>query len=320
MLDPKDICVLVSYDEFYSDMAKITVLNNIKIYCDLHGYTLWIDEQKNVSHNRGASWQKIKTSIDILKNNTFKWLFFIDTDCLVMNSTIKLESLIDNNYSFIVPSHHMEPVDTPIKNPIGTNCVIASQFFVKNNKIGIEILEDIWEAKEWPVGLDINTFDYEGRQTRITIDKPKFKEHVKVVEEKTLNCFWYMNSPFMVIKNKLINNHCWEPGDFIVHVTGYKKDERIKLLNDLNYFSGGLLSNWECNNNVITFSPLIDLGKTKIIIYDENNNPLINYNFNDLNYIINYKLYIDSSLNHQKLIIKGFDGDGKLISIKMLHT
>ena len=46
-------------------MAKITVLNNIKIYCDLHGYTLWIDEQKNVSHNRGASWQKIKTSIDI---------------------------------------------------------------------------------------------------------------------------------------------------------------------------------------------------------------------------------------------------------------
>jgi hypothetical protein len=319
MILPSEICVLITYDEYYTEIFN-AVHPNISNYCKLHGYSLITHKQENITNGRSSQWQKIKISENILKENNYKWLFFMDVDCLIMNPTIKLETIIDDDYSFIVPAHNMIPVDTPIKNPIGTDCVITSQFFVKNNKIGIEILEDIWEAKEWPVGLDINTFDYEQRQVKITIDKPIFKEHVKVVEEKTLNCFWYMNSPFMVIKNKLINNHCWEPGDFIVHVTGYKKDERIKLLNDLNYFSGGLLSNWECNNNVITFSPLIDLGKTKIIIYDENNNPLINYNFNDLNYKINYILYIDTSLNNQKLIIKGFDGDGKLISIKMLHT
>ena len=45
-----------------------------------------------------------------------------------MNSTIKLESIIDDNYSFIVPAHNIEPIDTPIKNAQGTNCVITIIF------------------------------------------------------------------------------------------------------------------------------------------------------------------------------------------------
>jgi hypothetical protein len=236
-MDPKDICVLVSYNEFYADMASLTVEHNIKKYCKMHGYTLWEDKQETTNeYQRSSQWQKIKVSIDVLKNNNFKWLFFIDLDCLIMNSDIKLESIIDDNYAFIVPAHNMKPIDTPV---VGHNVenIITSQYLVKNNEDGLAILEDIWEAKGHPENIDINSFDYEGRQARITISKPEFKDKIKIIEERILNRFWYVNNPFMTFHFKGVNDLVWQPGDFIVHVTGYKKEDRIKLLSDLNYFS-----------------------------------------------------------------------------------
>lgn len=236
MIHSKDICVLVSYNENYAEMAQITVFDNIKAYCKKHDYTLWIDTQQKVDNTRSSHWQKIKTAINILPN--FKWLFFIDIDCLIMNSDIKLESLIDNNYSFIVPSHTMAAEDNPITNIEGVHNIITSQFLVKNDEYGLAILQAIWDAEGWPEGMDISTFDYEGRQTRIVINSLKFKNQIKIIEEKLLNRFWYMNNPFMVMHLKGINDNVWQPEDFIVHVTGYSKEERIRLLSDLNYFSG----------------------------------------------------------------------------------
>jgi hypothetical protein len=94
-----------------------------------------------------------------------------------------------------------------------------------------------WEANGFPEGIDINTFDHEGRQTRITVSKPEFKDKVKIIEERLLNTFWYMNNPFLVFHFKGVNDLVWKPGDFIVHVTGYKVEDRVKILSDLNYFS-----------------------------------------------------------------------------------
>lgn len=238
MIDPKNICVLVSYDDNYASMAEITVFDNIQAYCNKHGYSLYIDTQKNVDNNRSASWQKIKTSINVLKNHNFKWLFFIDADCLIMNSDIKLESIIDDNYSFIVPQHNVKAEDNPITNIPGIQNIISSQFLVKNDKDGLSILEAIWGVEGWPEGMSLDTFDYEGRQVRIVINSLQFKDKIKIIEEKILNRFWYINNPFMVMHFKGANDNAWQPGDFIVHVTGYPKEGRIKLLSDLNYFSG----------------------------------------------------------------------------------
>lgn len=319
-IDPKDICVMVSYNEGYSKMAEITVFNNMREYCEIHGYTLHVDKQDSVDNNRSSQWQKILVSLNLLKSNKFKWIFFIDTDCLFMNTTVKLESLIDENYSFIVPSHYMKAIDTPVINSQGTDCVITSQFFVKNDEFGISILEDIWEAKGWPGHIGINEFDHEGRQARITIGKPEFKDKVKVIEERKLNCFWYTNNPFAVVLNPQINEKCWKPGDFIVHVTGYPTNERIKLLSDLNYFRGGLLSNWKFDGDTkLKFSSLIKLDYIKISIFDTNNNNIINYTMSSLDTESGYILYVDSNLKDKDLIIKGYDINNNLISLKYMN-
>jgi hypothetical protein len=44
-MKPSEICILISYDEKYEDIAKISVEKNIKNYCEIHGYSLWIDRQ-----------------------------------------------------------------------------------------------------------------------------------------------------------------------------------------------------------------------------------------------------------------------------------
>jgi len=281
----KKIAVLVVYDDNYEEMKNITVDNNIQQYCELHNYTLIKHKVENP--DRHASWYKISKSIEILKSNEFDWVFFIDLDCLIMNPTIKLETIIDEKYSFIVPSHNVPAIDTPTITPFDTDNTITSQFLVKNDEMGIKILEDIWEANGWPENMDINTFDYEGRQARITIIKPEFSNHIKIIDEKILNRFWYMNSPFIVFHNLGVNNLSWNPGDFIVHVTGYKKEDRIKLLSDLKFIYHNLESENKYKLSLKVLSELKRYNQYKEI------NTIENLNLKNFSYKQNLKVLSD---------------------------
>ena len=103
ILDPKEICVLVLYDDYYAELAEITINKNIKQYCDLHGYTLISHKIENIDNGRSPQWQKIQVSIDVLKTNQFKWLFFLDTDCLIMNSTSSIDLPIKSGIIMVRP-------------------------------------------------------------------------------------------------------------------------------------------------------------------------------------------------------------------------
>lgn len=315
-LKPKDICVLSLYDDNYSEMAEVTVFDNLKKYCDLHGYTFWPHKIERIENDRVAQWQKIIVSLDILTNNNFKWLFFIDTDCLILNQQIKLESFIDDNASFVVPALNFE-MDTPVRNSQGTDAVITSQYLVKGDQTGIAILKDIWEAKEWPTCYDINYHDYEGRQARITLGKPQFVDRVKILPWRDLNCFWYINDPDYFVAYRNINDYCWRPGDFIVHVTGYEKEKRINLLKSLNRFTGGMLVFWsfEAETGKANFTSLEDYEEITVILYDLTGNAMINYKLHKIVYKRIYSLYMDPELLKSEFIIKAFDQTGKQICL-----
>jgi hypothetical protein len=221
-----NICVLVSYDKTYEPIAKYSVYDNINKYCELHGYSLHIDYQDKFNNGRPPQWRKIEAAIEILPK--YDWIFFLDADCLIMNSDIKLESFLDNNHSFLVPSHFLKAVDTPITTIEGVQNIISSQFLVKNDEEGMKILQAIWEGTN-------NEFDYEGRRIREIINENKY--NIGIVEERRLNTFWFANNPFMLWSYPGFNNNVWQYGDFIVHVTGYKTHEKVQLLSDLNFFS-----------------------------------------------------------------------------------
>lgn len=314
-VDTKKIAVLVVYDDNYESMKEITVDNNISNYCDLHGYTL-ITRKIN-STEREPQWYKISESIDVLKSNDFDWVFFIDLDCLIMNPTIKLETLIDEKFSFLVPSHAIPAIDNPITTPFNTDNIITSQFLVKTDEFGIKILEDIWNATE--LSQDLNTFDYEGRQTRITISKPEFKPYVKIIEEKLLNRFWFVNSPFIVYNNIGVNDLVWQPGDFIAHVTSYKKEDRNKLLDELNYFSGGEIINVNSIDEKIYFSTFSHLPYVKLKLKDLDGNLLSEYELKDLK--PKHKFYIILPKNNlgNSIRLEGYNKINNLISLHKLE-
>jgi mannan polymerase II complex MNN10 subunit len=309
----KRIAVLIVYDDNYESMKNLTVDHNIKNYCELHGYTLI--EHKTELTERTPHWSKISESIKILKSNNFDWVFFIDLDCLIMNTTIKLETIIDDNYSFIVPSHGIPSIDNPIVTPFNTDNIISSQFLVKNDEFGVKILEDIWGDEESLQNPIINTFDYEGRQTRLTILKDEFKPHIKIIEEKILNRFWYMNSPFMVFYNVGINDLVWQPGDFIVHVTGYKQEERIRILSDLNFFSGGEIINLTFKDEKIYFSSFSHLPYILIKIKDLNDNIINEFEFTELNPKYKYFISPPQQIIDTTIRIEGYDKNNNLISL-----
>lgn len=317
MSDKKKIGVLVMYDDLYEEMSRLTVDGNIKSYCEMNGYTLIKHKIENVDNGRAPQWQKIIESINILQSSDLDWLFFIDLDCLIMNQTIKLESLIDEKYSFIIPSHGIDAVDFPMEiNEFGDNNVITCAYFVKNDEIGIEILKSIWECRGFPEGIEINDFDHEGRQCRITLAMPEFKPYVKIVEERLLNRFWYMNQPFLTFYNLGVNNLVWKPGDFIVHVSGYPLKDRIQLLSDLNYFSGGAIAKFRYENSTLTFSPLEKLKFAKIVIKDvEGNNILNQTSFDFLNHKLNY--YIGVPENPERILFEAYDEYDNLISKRL---
>jgi hypothetical protein len=243
-MNSKDICVLVSYDQNYAKLAKYSVDTNIKLYCEKYGYNLIIDEYDSLlpidkPHTWQLSYRKIKIASNTLKdNNNFKWLFYIDVDSLIMNSDIRLESFIDDNYSFMALGHRMPALDNPIDVGIkGVDSIIMSHFFVKNNEDGLEILDAIWENEGWPENLPITEWDLEGRQVRLLINNPKYSSKIKVIDEDTISKLWYVNNPFVVLNLPGINDLAWKPGDFIAHVVGYKVEDRVQIISDLNYFS-----------------------------------------------------------------------------------
>jgi hypothetical protein len=243
-MNPKDICVLVSYNENYAKIADCSVFHNILLYCNKYGYNLLVDRHESPfsidkPHQWQVSYRKIKIALETLENNNnFKWLFYMDVDSLIMNSDIRLESFIDENYSFITLGHRMPAPDNPIDVGIeGINSVIMSHFFVKNNKDGFSVLNAIWENKGWPENLPITEWDLEGRQVRLLINNPEYKDKIKVIDENIISKIWYINNPFIVFNLKGVNNNTWKPGDFIVHAVGYKVEDRVQIVSDLNYFS-----------------------------------------------------------------------------------
>lgn len=226
--------ILVSYDDNYKEIAKYSIEENISKYCELHGYTLNIDYQPSFNNEKPAQWRKIQAALEILENDEkIDWLFFIDADCLIMNSDIKLESFINTGASFIVPSHTAK-CDNEIENVDGIRNIITSQFLVKNDDYGKSILRDIWNAE----GNDkIDKFDYEGRQVRILINSGKYRNKIKIIEGKLLNRFWHINNPFMIYHSPEFRENLYQTGDFIVHVTGYENSEKPAIISNLSHFS-----------------------------------------------------------------------------------
>ena len=308
------ICVTTIYTDDMKDIANITAFDNFRKYCIINNYDLEIVNMSGRDIDRPVAWYKILEVKRILLTNKYDWVFFIDLDCLFMNNLIKLESFVDDSNFIIMPSNP-DVQDHHMKNSYGDYGVASCQFLIKNCDKSIEFLDDIWLANDLPKDL-IDKHDWEQRQFRYSVVKDNFKEGVKIIEPKLLNTYWYTNNIFFLMKYKNYNDNIWKIGDFIVHVPGLHRTERVRVISDLSYYSGGLISNFNRDKGVIKFSTLENLDNITINILDTNRNIISKYIFTQMLIDLSYWISLDEK--HTNVIFESYNRDGLLISTNLI--
>lgn len=312
-IDPKRICVTTIYNDNYQNMANITAFDNFEKYCKIHGYSLEVIKVEDDKIERTPHWEKVKSVKSLLQSGKYDWVFFIDLDCLFMNTTIKLESFISDEHFMVITGHNDIP-DTPILNQHGTKSIMTAQFLIKNCEESIKFLDDVWAAKE--TQDKIKVFDYEMRQFRYSADKSEFKQGIKIIDGKNLNRFWYSNSIFMIHHFPKTNDDVWQYGDFIVHVPAGAAEQRLAHLSDLNYFSGGAMIGHRIEEDVVLFEPLSDIQNFKMVIIDAEGSKT-NYHFDELKVRTVGKLWMNADIK-KPIRVEGYNKEQELISIQVL--
>lgn len=300
------IAVVSMFDDNYSRMAETTIFANFSKYCEIHSYDLIAHKiDPEFLEGRHAQWGKIKLIKKILTEQHYDWAFFVDCDCLIMNLSISLDQFIDDRFLMIVPEGGGAP-DFPVSTNYRKNNLMSSQMLIKNTTESIQLLEEIWNAPDWPEGMSINEFDHEMRQLRISSKKVEWRGKIKWIEEKKLNRFWPSKNPYVIDAFPHMNKNLWSPGDFIVHVTSYQKNERIEILNLLQDFVGGKIGGWRLDGNKIWFKPLKDLSYFSLVV-NIGDNQTSSWEFTDFNTRTHYWVQIGDNPNSERIIVRAFD-------------
>jgi hypothetical protein len=166
-------------------------IENKKLYCEMHGYDL-ICAEKYLDPSRPIPWSKILLIQKILKNSSYKWIFWTDADSLIMNLGVKLEEFLDPNYNLIIG-----------KDFHGIN---TGQFFLKNCPWSLQLLFDIYAHIEC-----IHHSWWEQQALLLEIqDHPELLNMIKIVPQRLFNSY----------STEAANSHLrstYHKGDFILH-------------------------------------------------------------------------------------------------------
>ena len=187
----------------FSEIAKITT-QSTKEYCELHGYD-FIFLDKNPDESRHISWGRSKLIRDNL--DYYDWIWAIDSDLMIMNHTIKLENIIDNNYDVIVAANENK-IDR-----INTGSILW-----KNSAFSRRLIDDMYKDEEFP-----NKGFWEQSSLIKQIKSSGYLlQNIKIVSPRLINSYYH----FFFTKE----NNNYKHGDFVVHLAGAGNTYRFNEL------------------------------------------------------------------------------------------
>lgn len=199
----------------YQSLADITLEQNKRKYCELHGYPLvtmtdgWLYERKAIGFD------KITLIRDALKKYPdTDWIFFSESDAMITNFKIKLEQFTDERFHFILPA-----------DINGTNC---GNFMLRNSEIGLAFLNSI----ECAGSIYKNHPMYENQYIQDCVTGTFWRSVIKVVPQRLFNSYDYTTMPkyaHVEHKDAIGVNGQWQSGDFMIHFPDKKLEERVNL-------------------------------------------------------------------------------------------
>lgn len=204
------------------EMADITVHNKTE-YCTRHGYCYYQDVFTGGCH-WFPGYDRIPALLMLLKTNSFDWIFWLGCDALITNMSIRLETIIDNNYGMIAATD-------------GTELQMDS-FLIQRARKGLELMERVWETRHETHGHYLEQSNLIKQSAT-----PEFLGTVKLVPQKTMNSMRYglypdyqWNERFVKGIDCLGNSGEWSKGDFIFHVPGRPFQTKLAALREVEPF------------------------------------------------------------------------------------
>lgn len=213
----------------YTDLAEIT-LPTYKEYSQIHGYDFYV-KTKGFNKLKSMGWPKIDVIIERIP--FYDWIFYVETDSLLMNQTIRLENLIDNNYDMILTETTRQDKIQVNTGPMLVKCSEWSKDFLN----GLLYKDKYWNDnmhEQGAINEEIN-------------QKKWIRNHISIRDLRFFNSFaheWHKENNFQI-------------GDFICHGAGSSNDYRVKLF---TYLKNHIIK----MPAPIKFKPFLNIGDEPI--------------------------------------------------------
>lgn len=187
-----------------SEMLRIHN-KNMKEYCDLHGYTyIFINSYEN-ELKLPVYWKKLQFVKEILENYSFDYVFWFDSDTLIIDKDIRLESILDD-YSSIYMGHNYD--DKLI--------LCSGVFAIKNNIIGLKFIKECIDTyiNKDECNDSLGNYTLKGNWAGQCYEQGIMNELIKT---RYFNYFKLFQN-YIVFNYNIPNTNC-----FILHLYGEKK-------------------------------------------------------------------------------------------------
>lgn len=198
------IGVCTHYTADWLKLADITI-DVLDKYCQKHNYDLNVNEFLQEGKYNGIN--KILQAIDHLETNDV--VMVMDIDTMVMNHTIKIEDLIDNEHDLFITTDY--------------NGINAGVFIIRNTDWGYAFLNYVLDAI---------------REPNIHCEQDAIKKYVgqyrsagiKYLPQYKMNSYLYELYPNIPLQSHEQGN--FNLFDFILHLPGIALQKRIEIFNE----------------------------------------------------------------------------------------
>ena len=200
-------------------------------YAAKHGYVL-VDGSHLLDRSRPPAWSKIRAVQNLLDNNRkCDWVFWMDADTVIMNSSIALESLL--------PSSSDSAIDliATYDRRFGVN---SGSWLLRNSTWSRQFLEDWWNMKAWvrPAGLSLSGDNAAfGHLVQERLENPSDAEHIAVPARCNFNAFGVFVNSAQQLRGDVqqqewyLSENFYHAGDFVAHASGIdQKEAGVALL------------------------------------------------------------------------------------------
>lgn len=206
-----NICIYMWYDENIKEYADLTKEINKK-YCENNNYDFIFDNKRRLK-DRHPSWERMPGLINILENNNYDYVVWIDADAFFRydhpNQNLLSDIINKNKDKNVIFSY-----DIPINNKLEIN----NGFIIfKNNEFSKKILSQIISNQLSECVSHYNEPNWEQNCVRYI-----YKNTNELKDNSIILPFGELQT-FNPNENK---------NSLIIHLAGTKQEERIKIIKD----------------------------------------------------------------------------------------